>query len=463
MAEEGLEFEYRKKFQGIEFRDMHDLINKADRYASLLKEEMQKRTASKGTFYRNPIGSYAEADSPAEAESDEVEMSSAEVSIDKPFVCKGLIKADNSRTKVPDAKFATRETKAYTFHLTRAEAIFDLLLSEKKFLVSQHQQLRCSTRCHPGRLQAIPSTCHQHGRRPAKGKEPLAQPKPVLCSRCKYEIGQLRLLENKRKAAEPSLPTMKKFGGQHDHRPASRAVFDRLGAQSPSTSAGEDFQTTVQQAKIQTAQVEVSKRQKKMATADEPPSIPIIPPIAKAASIKPPRMWRPRQDGDLRGMATVSVEPKAAALEKTDEGIIDVHHGRDPPFSANDLSFLMEFHKDHSAIDLYSMTPENREIVELALKNAKAERLLITSRSDSAIKAVYQANREARARGMPGYRPDQGRLEDKAPFSRSDLEYLCQYFTMTPADTIFGLTTEERARATLSRRLLNGQGCVSQV
>ncbi|BFG25202.1 hypothetical protein CerSpe_114760 [Prunus speciosa] len=61
MAEEGLEFEYRKKFQGIEFRDMHDLTSKVDRYASLLKEEVQKKTASKGTYYRNPIVSYAEA------------------------------------------------------------------------------------------------------------------------------------------------------------------------------------------------------------------------------------------------------------------------------------------------------------------------------------------------------------------------------------------------------------------
>ncbi|XP_021813305.1 uncharacterized protein LOC110756207 [Prunus avium] len=82
------------------------------RYASLLKEEMQKKTASKGTYYRNPIVSYAEADGSTEAEGDEVEMSSAEVSIDKPFVCRGLVKTDNSRTKVPDAKFATRETKA---------------------------------------------------------------------------------------------------------------------------------------------------------------------------------------------------------------------------------------------------------------------------------------------------------------------------------------------------------------
>ncbi|CAL9024361.1 unnamed protein product, partial [Prunus brigantina] len=136
MAEEGLEFEYRKKFQGIEFRDMHDLISKVDRYASLLKEEVQKKAASKGTYYRNPVVSYAKADGPTEAESDEVDMSSAEVDIDKPFICKGLVKIDNSHTKIPDAKFAARETKAYTFDLTRAEAIFDLLLTEKKVKLS---------------------------------------------------------------------------------------------------------------------------------------------------------------------------------------------------------------------------------------------------------------------------------------------------------------------------------------
>ncbi|CAL9018943.1 unnamed protein product, partial [Prunus brigantina] len=60
------------------------------------------------------------------------------------------------------------------------------------------------------------------------------------------------------------------------------------------------------------------------------------------------------------------------------------------------------------------------------LKNAKAEGLLITSGSDLAIQAVFQANREARAIGMP--------------------EYLRQYFTLTPANTIFCLTTEERVQ-----------------
>ncbi|CAB4316888.1 unnamed protein product [Prunus armeniaca] len=80
MAEEGLKFECWKKFQGIEFRDMHDLINKVDRYASLLKEVVQKRTTSKGTYYRNLVVSYAEADGPTEAESDEVHSSAKDLS-----------------------------------------------------------------------------------------------------------------------------------------------------------------------------------------------------------------------------------------------------------------------------------------------------------------------------------------------------------------------------------------------
>ncbi|CAL8136212.1 unnamed protein product [Prunus armeniaca] len=369
MAEEGLDFEYRKKFQGIEFRDMHNLINKVDRYASLLKEEV-----------------YAEADCPTEAESDEVEMSSVEVSIDKPFI--------------PDAKFATRETKAYTFDLTRAEAIFDLLLTEKKVKLSfghkipKPEELKGKTLCKyhnswshntnncvvlrdviqklidEKKLQFPEKTAMQvdckpfpppvinmvnaqlraeyrEVRRSAKGKEPLAEPEPVPCSRCKYEIGQLRLPENKRKAAEPSQPTMKKFGGQYDRRPARRVVFDGLGARSPSTSAGHKneaalrpvktfkppvvrddrwyharprgstepltktqlrrMQRQVQQARIQTAQVEGLKRQKKMATADEPPFSPIVPPTAKAANIKPPRTWRPRPDGYPCGMTAVSI------------------------------------------------------------------------------------------------------------------------------------------------------------
>ena len=106
MVEEGLEFEYRKKFHDIEFSDMHDLTNKVDRYASFLKEELQKKTATRGTYYKNLVVSYAESNSHTEAGNAEVEFSSAEVSLDKPFVCKELVKANNSWTKITDTKFA---------------------------------------------------------------------------------------------------------------------------------------------------------------------------------------------------------------------------------------------------------------------------------------------------------------------------------------------------------------------
>ncbi|CAB4286514.1 unnamed protein product [Prunus armeniaca] len=175
--------------------------------------------------------------------------------------------------------FASRETKAYTFDLTRAESIFDLLLTEKKVKLSfghkipNPEELKGKTFCKydsswshntnncvvlrdviqklidEKKLQFSEKAAMQvdskpfpppvinmvnaqlraeyrEVRRPAKGKEALAELEPVPCSRCKYEIGQLRPPENKRKVAEPSQPTMKKFDGQYDHRPASRAVFD---------------------------------------------------------------------------------------------------------------------------------------------------------------------------------------------------------------------------------------------
>ncbi|CAL8162372.1 unnamed protein product [Prunus armeniaca] len=249
---------------------MHDLINNVDRYASLLKEEVQKKMASKGTYYRNPVVSYAETNNPAEVEGDEVEMRSAEVSIDKPFVCKGLVKADNSRTKIPDAKFATRETKAYTFDLTRAKAIFDLLLTEKKaklsfgHKISKPEELKGKTFCkyHNEKKLQFPKKAaiqvdskpfpppvinivnaqlraeYKEVRRPKKRKEPLAGPELVPCSRCNSEIGRPIPSKNKRKEIEPSRPAMRKFGSQYDRWPARRAVFDRLGARGPSTSAG---------------------------------------------------------------------------------------------------------------------------------------------------------------------------------------------------------------------------------
>ncbi|CAL9005410.1 unnamed protein product [Prunus brigantina] len=309
----------------------------------------------------------------------------------------------------------------------------------------------------------------------------MAKPKPVLCSRCEYEIGHPKPLENVRGTVGPSPSTLNRFNGQYDHRPTRGRVFDRLGTQNPNASAGRRSNATlrplrtfkppvvqddrwyhiqhggnvqpltktqlrrmrdeVQQARERIPQVEGSQCQRKLGVTQEPLPAPFVP-ATKSSSIRAPKTWRPRKDEDLRRKGIVSAEPKPTALGKTNEGIIDVYRGRDPPFSANDLSFLKDFHKDHSAIDLYDLTPENREIVELALKNTKEEGLLITRGSG------HQLDRK---------------LEDEAPFGRDDLEYLRQYFSVTPIDTLFGLTTEEGARVSRLDDYLMARDALAEV
>lgn len=125
---------------------------------------------------------------------------------------------------------------------------------------------------------------------------------------------------------------------------------------------------------------------------------------------------------------------------------IDVYRGKDPPFSPAGLAFLEEFHKRHSAIDLYGMVPEYQEIVDLVLATPEAEDILIIKESDPVVKALYQANREARAKGLSTYQPNLEELEAKSPFTASDLAYLRQYFSVTPVDVYFGQTFKEKIR-----------------
>ncbi|KAH7855667.1 hypothetical protein Vadar_027466 [Vaccinium darrowii] len=50
----GLNFKLKKKFNGVEFRDLFELSAKAARYENILKEEANRRSASKGTYYPDP-------------------------------------------------------------------------------------------------------------------------------------------------------------------------------------------------------------------------------------------------------------------------------------------------------------------------------------------------------------------------------------------------------------------------
>ncbi|GKV35610.1 hypothetical protein SLEP1_g43856 [Rubroshorea leprosula] len=52
-AQNGLDIELRKKFEGMEFRDFFELSYKVAHYENLLREESQRKAASQGTYYQD--------------------------------------------------------------------------------------------------------------------------------------------------------------------------------------------------------------------------------------------------------------------------------------------------------------------------------------------------------------------------------------------------------------------------
>ncbi|KAM1944154.1 hypothetical protein ACFX15_012400 [Malus domestica] len=65
-------------------------------------------------------------------ESQYVSVDAAEIVIDKPYVCKALTQINSKEVKTCSATEETAKTsKVYTFDITKAEAIFDQLLSAK--------------------------------------------------------------------------------------------------------------------------------------------------------------------------------------------------------------------------------------------------------------------------------------------------------------------------------------------
>ncbi|GKV17163.1 hypothetical protein SLEP1_g27699 [Rubroshorea leprosula] len=70
-GENGLDIELQKKFEGMEFRDFYELSYKVAQYENLLKEDVQKKVASHGTYF---------------------DLDVAEVVIDKPVVCPDLVR-----------------------------------------------------------------------------------------------------------------------------------------------------------------------------------------------------------------------------------------------------------------------------------------------------------------------------------------------------------------------------------
>ncbi|KAM2989391.1 hypothetical protein FF2_003381 [Malus domestica] len=105
---------------------------------------------------------------------------------------------------------------------------------------------------------------------------------------------------------------------------------------------------------------------------------------------------------------------------------------------------MREFHKKHSANDLYGLPKACQDTIDLVLTCPDAERI-IKKTSDPGLKARFQHIRETRVLGFevdPYIDIDAADL----PFSMEDLQYLRYHFEVFSAVSLFGLTTDEIAR-----------------
>ncbi|CAI0472852.1 unnamed protein product [Linum tenue] len=125
LAQGGLSFELRKKFQDREFSDLFQLMSCAVRYESLLQEEENRRSASRGQYFPNigyPVNHIGQ-------EANEVEVDLAELTPGKPYVCAPLAKMDNE----PQGGRPNRapiQPRRYSFDISKADLIFDQLYKD---------------------------------------------------------------------------------------------------------------------------------------------------------------------------------------------------------------------------------------------------------------------------------------------------------------------------------------------
>ncbi|GKV04390.1 hypothetical protein SLEP1_g16548 [Rubroshorea leprosula] len=110
LAQNGLDIELRKKFEGMEFRDFYELSYKVARYENLLKEDVQKKAASHGIYYSDP----------------NFDLDVAEVVTDKPVVCLDLVKPTH-QPETSVRRYVGEAGKQYTFDVSKASDIFDHL------------------------------------------------------------------------------------------------------------------------------------------------------------------------------------------------------------------------------------------------------------------------------------------------------------------------------------------------
>ncbi|XP_070664519.1 uncharacterized protein [Malus domestica] len=126
------------------------------------------------------------------------------------------------------------------------------------------------------------------------------------------------------------------------------------------------------------------------------------------------------------------------------EPLIKIRRNLHPPFLGEALEYMREFHKKHSANDLYGLPKACQDTIDLVLTCPDAERV-IQKTSDPGLKARFQHIREARVLGFEvDPCTDIGAAD--LPFSMEDLQYLRYHFEVFSAVSLFGRTADEVAR-----------------
>ena len=105
---------------------------------------------------------------------------------------------------------------------------------------------------------------------------------------------------------------------------------------------------------------------------------------------------------------------------------------------------MREFHKTHSANDLYGLPKACQDTIDLVLTCPDAERI-IQKNSDPGLKARFQHIREAQVLGF-SVDPYTDINASELPFSLEDLQYLRYHFEVFSAVSLFGLTADEMRR-----------------
>ncbi|OMO82013.1 Retrotransposon gag protein [Corchorus capsularis] len=121
LAQNDLDIELRKKFEGVEFRDYFDMSTKVARYENLLREDAEQRSSSYGTYYQEP----------------NYELGVAEVKADRPIKCPSLLKAGIGHRQTQEHLSATYHRQAekkphdgsrmYSFDVSKTSDVFYFL------------------------------------------------------------------------------------------------------------------------------------------------------------------------------------------------------------------------------------------------------------------------------------------------------------------------------------------------